>query len=306
MSGRLSELEGSGVRLDAETLIGLRAEVLQRRQKEHALVALPGGFRIRQRGNGQDIADSRAYVAGDDLRHIDRGATARTGQIYTKTFHAERDKMTHLVADFRPAMLWGMRRAFHSVAAARALTMLGWQSVEAGGRVGLLAVTGRDAIAIPPRGRTRGMLAVIGGLIQAHDMALEYALDGLTTMPLDSQLDGLKRIASKGSEIIVASGLDTPGDTFHNLIAELCQKRHPHFLIVQDHSLQDLPAGRYPIRLTKGGRLNIGLASSDRKTTGAGGDSIDNSTTAILSTTIPKTHIDAGASTTEVMRQLGM
>ncbi len=306
MNDRPAEFEGDGVRLDTETLIGLRAQILQQRQKGNTFVSLPGGFRIRQRGSGQDVADSRAYVAGDDLRHIDRGATARTGQIHTKTFHEERDRITHLVADFRPAMLWGMRRAFHSVVAAQALTILGWQSVEAGGRVGLLAITGRDAIAIPPRGRARGMLTVIGGLVKAHQLALHHAAGGLKTRSLETALGGLKRITSKGSDIIIATDLDHPGDSFRDVVAELAQRRYPHFLIVRDHSFKDLPPGRYPIKLPDGKRLRVGLSAKMKDASGPAPNSTGNRSPVDESDGVAQTPIDAGAPLSDLVRQLGI
>ncbi|TXM93858.1 DUF58 domain-containing protein, partial [Methylobacterium sp. WL122] len=67
---------------------------------------------------------------GDDRRHIDRNATARTGILHVRTHHDERDRAVVLLADFRPSMLFGTRRALRSVAAAEALASLG-HTVEA-------------------------------------------------------------------------------------------------------------------------------------------------------------------------------
>jgi len=38
------------------------------------------------RGHGMDWVDTRAYQAGDDLRHLDWRATARSGKATTKVF----------------------------------------------------------------------------------------------------------------------------------------------------------------------------------------------------------------------------
>ena len=96
-----------GVALSAEGLIALRHVALQARGAP-VLADLPGGFATRRKGHGQEVADVRPYVAGDDLRHLDRGTTARTGSLHVPQFVDERDRVTLLVADFRPAMLWGV------------------------------------------------------------------------------------------------------------------------------------------------------------------------------------------------------
>ena len=71
----------------------------------------------------------RLWSEGDDRRFIDRNATARTGELHVRTHHDERDRAVVLVADFRPSMLFGTRRALRSVAAAEALVLLGWRIV---------------------------------------------------------------------------------------------------------------------------------------------------------------------------------
>ena len=251
---------GPGVSVDPAALIAERAHVLKSPFADQAISALPGGFVIKRRGAGQVIADSRAYVDGDDIRHVDRGATARTGKLHIRTFQEERDRVTFLVADFRPSMLWGMRGAFQSVAAAHALARLGWLATEAGGRVGLLAITKRDALVIPIRGRVRGMLAVIGGLVKAHEMALGAAGDDLVDPPLDQGLSGLKRIVPSGAAIVIATGMDTPGPGFDDILGELSRRRYPRLLIVEDRALRDLPAGDYPLSAPDGTRTGVTIA----------------------------------------------
>ena len=242
----------AGTVVTARGLIAQRGGDLPRRRTTPPTSALPGGFAIRKRGQGQVTADSRLYTAGDDMRYVDRGATARSGQLHVRTFHEERDRVVFLVADFRPAMLWGMRRAFRSVAAAEALTRLGWQVVASGGRVGLLAICAGAPVIVGTRGGTRGMLAVIGGLVRAHAAALQGA--ALTDPPLDAALSGLRLVAPRGAVLVIASALDNPGEGFEAAIGRLAQHHRPRFLLVGDHALQELPAGTYPIQGPDGQR----------------------------------------------------
>lgn len=75
-----------------------------------------------------EYAESREYVAGDDARHIDWKLSARTGFTHTKTFQAERERLTLLVADTAPALYFGTRVRFKSVQAARAGAVAAWSA----------------------------------------------------------------------------------------------------------------------------------------------------------------------------------
>lgn len=253
-------LDFPGAALHTGGLIALRPMALAARGVP-ALSELPGGFVTRRRGHGQEVAELREYVPGDDLRHLDRGSTARSGKPHVRRFHEERDRVCLLVADFRPSMLWGLVRAFRSVAAAEALSMIGWRVVEEGGRVGLLAFGTGNPVMVPARGRTRGMLAVIGGLVRAHHAATVHALaGGLDDPPLDTGLAPLERIAPRGAELVIASGFETPGAALADRIAALARRHVPRLLHVTDGALARLPRGSYPIRLPDGSRARVDLA----------------------------------------------
>lgn len=243
--------ETPGVTLDAPSLIALR-QVALRARAEPVLADLPGGYVTKRKGHGQEVADVRGYVPGDDLRHLDRGTTARTGELHVRQFMDERDRVTLLVADFRAPMLWGVSRAFRSVAAAEALCLLGWQAVEDGGRVGLLALTGQGPFGVRPRGRVRGMLDVIGGLVQAHAAALQAP--GEAHLPLDRA----GRLAPRGGEIVLASGFDR-AEGLGEALSALARHRAVHLLQLTDADPAGLPKGRYPIRLPNGRRLRLTL-----------------------------------------------
>ncbi|WP_245306227.1 DUF58 domain-containing protein [Roseovarius aestuariivivens] len=243
--------------LEAGALIALRQIALSFRT-DPVLAALPGGFATRRKGQGLEVADTRAYVHGDDFRRLDFGTTARTGILHVREFQQEQDRITLLVADFRPAMLWGIRRAFRSVAAAETLAILGWNVVEQGGRVALLAVLPDDVLVVPARGRSRGMLDVIGGLVEAHSRALQQVFEGGSkTRFLDSALIRVERIVPGGSEVVIASSFDHPGDGLADRLNEIARRRAPYLISVVDTVEAALPKGRYPIRLLDGTRKTI-------------------------------------------------
>nr|WP_253949313.1 DUF58 domain-containing protein [Mangrovicoccus sp. HB161399] len=232
---------------------------------EASLAAAPGGFASRKRGRGLEIADVREYQTGDDLRQLDRGTTARTGRLHVRLFQEERDRIVLLVADFRSCMFWGVARAFRSVAAAEALALIGWTVVAEGGRVGLLALTDGAPVMVPSRGRTRGMLDAIGGMVAAHRDGLGRAGRGPSAdPPLDAALSRLERIAPAGSEIVIASGFDRAGPAFADRLGQAARRRSVRLLAVSAGRGGELPPGTYPIRLPDGRvmRLRLGRGSA--------------------------------------------
>lgn len=244
-----------GVHLDAGYLIGLRPLALRVPDHARAASGLPGGFVSRRPGHGQEMAEIRSYVAGDDIRHLDASATARTGELHVRTYHDERDRTTMLVADMRPSMIWGLKRALLSVAAAEVLTLIGWQSVAAGGRVGLATLCGEAPEFVRPRGRTRGMLDVIGGLVRAHLRALEGVAAGRNEPPLDRLMAAVGRVAPTGAEVVVASAFDTGGPELDRRLGDLSRRCTLRLLAIGDAAHRHLPRGVYPVSSRTGRRV---------------------------------------------------
>lgn len=65
---------------------------------------MPGERRSKRRGRSVEFEDFRAYVPGDDLRHIDWNIYARFDRLVVKLFREEEDLALHLVVDASPSM----------------------------------------------------------------------------------------------------------------------------------------------------------------------------------------------------------
>ena len=77
-----------------------------------------------------EYSESRIYLPGDDIRSIDWRVTARTGHTHTKLFHEDRERPVFFVVDLGGHMRFGTLRAFKSVVAAEAASLLAWAAVE--------------------------------------------------------------------------------------------------------------------------------------------------------------------------------
>lgn len=60
---------------------------------------LKGERRSKKRGESVEFADHRAYVSGDDLRHVDWNIFARLDSLFMKLFLEEEDLSLHIVID---------------------------------------------------------------------------------------------------------------------------------------------------------------------------------------------------------------
>lgn len=222
------------------------------------LAGLPGGIVTRRRGRGSEPEDVRLWSEGDDRRFIDRNATARTGQLHVRTHHDERDRAVVLLADFRPSMLFGTRRALRSVAAAEALALLGWRVAADGGRVGLAVASGGAAARMPtvlrPAGGERAMIAVTGALAQAHADALAAGSAGDPEPPLEATLALARSLLPAGGHLVIASALDDPGPGFDELLTLLAERIAIRLILVSDAFERARPPGYYPFALADGRR----------------------------------------------------
>ena len=241
-----------GARLDTEALISLRSLASTTSSQKPGLSNLPGNFQARRRGQGQETADIRAYVLGDDARAVDRNVTARTGNLHVRVHQADRDRTILLVADFRPSMLWGVRRAFRSVAAAEALALAGWRAIDDGARVGLLALINDGHEAVPARSRPRAMLDVIGAMVRAHEAAMAAAPNALSDRPLDAAFEQVLRIMDRNTEVVIASGFDAPGPDFAHKCRQVEDRGMLHRLEIGAGMKDSLPAGRYRMQTPSG------------------------------------------------------
>ncbi|WP_238313854.1 DUF58 domain-containing protein [Methylobacterium crusticola] len=225
-------------------------------------VGLPGGIVTRRRGRGSEPDDVRLWAEGDDVRHIDRSATARTGQLHVRTHHEERDRAVVLVADFRPSMLFGTRRALRSVAAAEALALLGWRVAGEGGRVGLsVASAGPEPVALRPAGGARAMAALAGALARAHAAAL--AAPPRPDPPLLGALEQARTLLPAGGHLVLASALDAPGAGFEAALAALAGRVSLSLILVSDAFEREPPPGLYPFA-TPDGRRGTARVRRDR------------------------------------------
>ncbi|MFL5832263.1 MAG: DUF58 domain-containing protein [Solirubrobacteraceae bacterium] len=122
---------------------------------------LPGDRRAAGVGLGIELAQLRPYVVGDDVRHIDAAATARTGGIPHVRLHVpERALTTWIVLDVSPSMAFGTAQRLKADVAHGVALVFGRLGIRRAGSVGMLLFGAGTPRVLPPRGSKPGMVAL--------------------------------------------------------------------------------------------------------------------------------------------------
>jgi len=122
---------------------------------------LPGDRRAVGVGPGTELAQLRPYVVGDDVRHIDAAATARSGGVPHVRLHVpERALTTWIALDLSPSMAFGTALRLKADVAEGVAMVFGQLGVRRAGSVGLVSFGASQARVLPPRGSKPGIVAV--------------------------------------------------------------------------------------------------------------------------------------------------
>jgi len=234
-------------------LVALRSRAAQlaagarRRSADRAAGSRHSPFR----GRGMDYAESRAYAPGDDVRHIDWRLTARTGDLHTKLFAAERERTSAVLIDTAAALHFGTRSCFKSVQAARLGALFAWFAQAEGDRV-CAAAFGRRAGQLPAAGTQRGVLRVLKALC-------EWSFPeqpGSAPQSMARAIDALDRTLRAGAHVLLlldAASLDD--DALRGL--QRLRRQHDVIaaLLVDPLEREALPPGRYRVQTARGESL---------------------------------------------------
>jgi uncharacterized protein (DUF58 family) len=121
---------------------------------------LPGDRRAAGVGLGTELAQLRPYEFGDDVRHIDPAATARTRQPHIRLHVPERALTTWVVLDVSPSMAFGTAHRLKADVAEGVALVFGRLGVRRAGSVGLVAFGAGASRVLPPRGSRPGLVAL--------------------------------------------------------------------------------------------------------------------------------------------------
>ncbi len=251
----------SGVEIDPDYLLCLNKFVPKTNGGRANLGSVSGNVPGRKRGRGSIFYDVRPWTEGDDIRHIDSYKTARTGVPHIRTAHEDREHKILLIADFRPSMYFGTRRAFRSFVAAEVISLTGWRAVSDRSQIGVLVTTCMGSTFL---GWSKNGRQFAGQLFKLADMYRDAKEScDVSELEMDDVLATALSLSGSAS-IIVATSLDAPGKDFDKLTGLLAKRQELIFLLISDKFERDPLPGDYPYYTREGGagRLKIFRHSS--------------------------------------------
>lgn len=135
------------------------------------------------KGRGLEFSDVREYQPGDDVRAIDWNVTARRGRLFMKEYVEERELTALLIVDLSASKEFGTGRKANAIIASEIAAILAFAAAGNNDRVGLLLVTDRVELFVPPDSGRRHVLRLVLELLSFRpagrgtklSTALEYA-----------------------------------------------------------------------------------------------------------------------------------
>lgn len=189
-----------------------RVRQVELRAKKQVSASTSGAWHSRYKGRGMSFSESRAFADGDDPRHVDWLATARTGDLFVKQFVEERELTLLLVVDLSASMTTGSRAALRRQLAAEVAAVLALSAGRNQDKVGLVGFTTRvERLVRPAKGRSH-VLRLIRDVL-----ALQPAERRTSLAPA---LDTASHLARQRSIVVVISdliGVTLPVDRLRSL-----------------------------------------------------------------------------------------
>jgi uncharacterized protein (DUF58 family) len=126
---------------------------------------LSGQYKSHFKGHGVQFSEHRLYVPGDDVRHIDWKASARSRDPLIKKYDEERELSVFLAVDLSGSETFGSFHKLKSEVAAEIAGMLAHAATHTGDKVGVLIFAGKVEKIIPPKKGRQHILRVIRELL---------------------------------------------------------------------------------------------------------------------------------------------
>ena len=188
---------------------------LQQRQN-FLTSAQAGNVKSAFKGRGIELEEVRAYNFGDDIRDIDWRITARKQEPFTKVYAEEKDRVINVLLDLSATMVFGTKKEFKSVTAAKIAALLGWLSVRNKDRFGILIFDGENSYYYKPQSSIKNLMAIFNKIAEISENVLNNPLSG----DLSQALKTLK-YHQKGQEtiFILSDFHNFSGEQFKNLAA---------------------------------------------------------------------------------------
>jgi uncharacterized protein (DUF58 family) len=199
-------------------------------------------------GHGSELGETRAYLAGDDVRRIDWNVSARLQEPYIRATIADRELESWIVVDHSPSIEFGTAACEKADLALAAAAAIGFLTDHTGNRIGAVLLDPGKERVFPARGGRRHLQSILHALVTA-----ESSDDG-SAVDLGAALARLAPTLRRRGLVVVISDFLDAGDwerslrvlgTRHEVLAvEVLDPRELELPSVGRLSLVDPETGR--------------------------------------------------------------
>ena len=136
---------------------------------------LQGDYRGLVPGHGSESGETRPYVAGDDVRHIDWNVSARSVETHVRETVADRELETWVLVDRSPSLDFGTASMTKAELATAAVGAIGFLTARTGNRVGAVLVDPTGSALVPARPGRDHLLGILRQLVRPPAAAVGAA-----------------------------------------------------------------------------------------------------------------------------------
>lgn len=193
-------------------------ETLQLNARRAAHGALAGIHRSLRRGSSIEFSEHKVYTPGDDIRHIDWRAFAKTDRYHIKQFEDETDITVEIIVDHSGSMAFASGDGPTKLEVARRIAAaLGYLALRQGDAAGLLTYAEQVTDELPARATSAHLVELLGRLTRLTP-------SGRTSVA--RCIDHFAQRTRRRAVAIVISDLFDPDPDLINAFRRLSARRH--------------------------------------------------------------------------------
>lgn len=180
--------------------------------------ALAGMHRSLRRGTSIEFSEHKLYTPGDDVRHIDWRAVAKTDRHHIKQYEDETNLSLELLVDHSGSMRFASGGQPTKMDYARTLAgALSYLALRQGDATGLVTFASGDVNELPPRATSMHLMEILSRLVRLR-------ADGATS--LAKAVHRLAEGRKRRSVVVLISDLFDADPDLPNAFRRLAARRH--------------------------------------------------------------------------------
>lgn len=211
---------------EIERVVGMIQSHIFKNSNAYATGMLKSHFR----GSGLQFREHQVYVPGDDVRFIDWKLSAKTANVYIKTFEEERNVEIVVFLDLSHTLLYGYEGVSKLQAAIEIVALLYLLAGETHDLIRVI-IWGKKTMSLPPKKGKEGLTLFISfmekmGLLDKDGKVVLNQPNELNTQSEETKIAQVKAFLAKRKEVIYLGDMSLAKDL--GLWGKIIDKKHMH------------------------------------------------------------------------------